>query len=55
MYQHLEQGLVSDALSRREFAGLCYVGLGQSQRYLNAGAPVQLADETRSLRRGPLS
>ena len=54
MHQHFEQGLVSDALSRREFARLCDVRLRQAQRYLNAGAPVQLADKTRPFRRGLL-
>src|SRR5207248_1241230 len=51
MHQHLEEGLVSDALSRCEFSGLGFVGLGQAQRNLDAGDLVQLTDKTRALRR----
>ncbi len=53
VYQHLEQRLVADALSDREFARLCNVRLRQAQRYLNAGSPVQLAYKARSLLRNP--
>src|SRR3954453_19965300 len=51
MHQHLEEGLVSDALSRCEFSGLGYIGFGQSQRNLDAGDLVQLTDQARALRR----
>ena len=37
MHQHLEEGLVSYALSRCDFSGLGYIGFGQSQRNLDAG------------------
>jgi len=53
MHQHLEQGLVTDALACREFSRLQYVGFGQSQRDLNAGSPVQFADKARPVRRAP--
>src|ERR1022692_4854830 len=48
--EHLEQGLVADALARRQFSSLLHVRTGQSQRDLNAWSPVQLPDQTRSLR-----
>src|SRR5205814_8440954 len=51
MHQHLEEGLVSDALSRCEFSGLGYIGFGQSQRNLDAGDLVQLTDKRRAPRR----
>ena len=49
MHQHFEQGLVTDALACRELSRLRYVKLGQAQRYLNIGDPVQPADKARSL------
>src|SRR5437763_547159 len=51
MHQHLEEGLISDALSRCEFSGLGYIRFGQSQRNLDAGDLVQLTDKGRSPRR----
>src|SRR5438309_11978774 len=51
MHQHLEEGLVSDALSRCQFPGLGYIGFGQSQRNLDAGHLVQLTDKARASRR----
>jgi len=48
VYQHLEQGLVTNALACGELTRLRYVGFGQSQRYLNAGSSVQLADKALS-------
>ena len=50
MHQQLKEGLVADALACRELSRLRHVGFWQSQGYLNAGGPVQLADKTRSLR-----
>jgi hypothetical protein len=50
MHQHLEECLVSDALSRCEFSGLGYIGFGQSQRNLDAGDLVQLTDKARTPR-----
>jgi hypothetical protein len=50
MHQHLEEGLVSDALSRCEFSGLGYIGFGQSQCNLDAGDLVQLTDKPRAPR-----
>src|ERR1039458_9300583 len=47
---HLEQGLVADAFARREFSSLLHVRIGQSQCDLNTCSPVQLPDQTRSLR-----
>src|ERR1035441_6696937 len=47
---HLEQGLVADAFARREFSSLLHVRTGQSQCDLNTCSPVQLPDQTRSLR-----
>jgi hypothetical protein len=44
MHQHLQQGLVANAFSRREFACFCYIGFWQSQRYLNARCPIQLTN-----------
>lgn len=43
MNQHLQQSLVSNTLSRGNLSGFCDVRLGQAQRDLNAGAPVQLS------------
>src|SRR6266404_840472 len=54
MHQHLEECLVSDALSRCEFSGLGYIGFGQSQRNLDAGDLVQLTDKARTPRRPSL-
>src|SRR5687768_8554236 len=50
MHQHLEESLVSDALSRCEFSGLGYIGFGQSQRNLDAGDLVQLTNKARDPR-----
>src|ERR1039457_4541866 len=48
--EHLEQGLVADALARRECSSPLHVRTGQSQGNLNACRPVQLPDQTRALR-----
>jgi len=54
MYQHLEQGLVSDAFSSRDHARFCEIGLGQPQGYLNGGRPIELTDKAGTSRRRPL-
>jgi hypothetical protein len=40
MHQHLEKCLVPDALPQSEFPCFLYIGLGQSQGYLNGGTPL---------------
>ena len=51
MHQHLEQGLVANALALSQFPRFRHVGLRQSQRNLDALGPVQSADQMRPFRR----